>query len=121
MPGAILAALRERRFEPVVSWELIAEVVDVLSRARIRRYDIGDEDVDGLLSLLAPVLPLVDIEVQVRDPDDVVVVATAIAGHADGIVTGDRDLLDDGVLRAWLSDRGVTVMTSSQVLAQLDA
>ena len=66
-------------------------------------------------------LPLVDVEVEIRDPDDVVVVATAIAGRAGAIVTGDRDILDDGVLRAWLSDRGVTVMNPSLMLAQLDA
>lgn len=31
--------------------------------------------------------------VEVRDPDDVAILATAIAGHADHLVTGDADLL----------------------------
>jgi putative PIN family toxin of toxin-antitoxin system len=32
--------------------------------------------------------------VQIRDPDDRWIVASAVAGHADLLVTGDRDLLD---------------------------
>src|SRR5688500_13289288 len=31
---------------------------------------------------------------KIRDPDDLWVVASAIAGHAEMLVTGDRDLLD---------------------------
>ncbi|HEY3383291.1 MAG TPA: putative toxin-antitoxin system toxin component, PIN family [Vicinamibacterales bacterium] len=32
--------------------------------------------------------------INVRDPDDRWIVASALAGHADVLVTGDRDLLD---------------------------
>lgn len=35
-------------------------------------------------------------EIQVRDPDDRWILATAVAGRADILVTGDRDLLDLG-------------------------
>ena len=35
-------------------------------------------------------------ELQVRDPDDRWVLASAVDGHADVLVTGDRDLLDLG-------------------------
>ncbi len=34
--------------------------------------------------------------VKVRDPDDAVVLAEALAGQADVLVSGDRDLLDLG-------------------------
>ena len=35
-----------------------------------------------------------DVEVSIRDPDDVEVLAQAVSGLADVLVTGDRDLLD---------------------------
>ncbi len=34
------------------------------------------------------------LDVEVRDPDDAWVLASAVAGDADLLVTGDRDLLD---------------------------
>jgi predicted nucleic acid-binding protein len=47
------------------------------------------------------------------------VVAAAVAGHADAIVTGDRDLLDNEELRAWLRDRGVEVLVPAELLERL--
>lgn len=38
--------------------------------------------------------PAKPADVNLRDPDDAWVVASAVAGHADVLVTGDRDLLD---------------------------
>ena len=35
-----------------------------------------------------------DLDLDIRDPDDIVVVAQAIEGLADVLITGDRDLLD---------------------------
>ena len=98
-----------------MSWELAAELADVLGRTKLRAYDVSHEDVRDLLSLLAPSLPSVDVEVEVRDPDDIAVVAAAVAGRVDAIVTGDRDLLDDLELRAWLRDRGVDVLTPAEL------
>jgi len=36
------------------------------------------------------------------------------------IVTGDRDLLDEPVLRGWLAARGIEVLASAGVLARLE-
>ena len=49
-----------------------------------------------------------------RDPDDDVVLAAAVAGGADRIVTGDRDLLDLGVYE------GIQIVTPRQFLEWLD-
>ncbi|MBP9914187.1 MAG: putative toxin-antitoxin system toxin component, PIN family [Opitutaceae bacterium] len=57
------------------------------------------------LPLLAPVC---------RDPDDDLVLATAIAAQAEVIVTGDQDLL---VLR---QHEGVRILTPRQFLEMLD-
>jgi predicted nucleic acid-binding protein len=50
-----------------------------------------------------------------RDPDDDVVLATAVAGRADFIVTGDDDLL---VLKRF---RGIRILSPRQVLEMLHA
>ncbi len=103
----------------VASWALAEELADVLRRPKLRRYAIGEEDVRDVLFLLTPALPAVDVDVPIRDPDDAPVVAAAIAGAAEAIVTGDRDLLDDEAVTSWLRKRGVRVETPASLLASL--
>lgn len=111
--------MRRGDLEPVASWELARELTDVLRRPEIRRYGITEADVDDVLAVLGPLLPDVDIAVEIRDPDDAAVVAAAIAGAAAAIVTGDRDLLDDANLRLWLATRGIEVLTPAEALDRL--
>jgi putative PIN family toxin of toxin-antitoxin system len=115
----VVDAVREERLEAVASWELADEIVDVLSRAELRVYGIGDEDLRDVLVLIAPLLPSVDVDVQLRDATDAPVVASAIAGAADAIVTGDRDLLDNEELRAWLGEHGIQLFTVAELLELL--
>lgn len=100
-----------------MSWDLAREIVEVLGRPGIRRYGVTAADIDDVLAVLGPLLPDVDVAVELRDPDDVPVVAASLAGGADVIVTGDRDLLDDKDLVAWLAVRGIRVMTPAAALA----
>lgn len=108
--------MRDRRFDLVASWQLAEELADVLRRPRLRRYEIEQRDIEDVFRLLAPALPVADIDVPIRDPDDAPVVAAALAGAADVIVTGDSDLLADADLRAWLALRGVNVATPVELL-----
>jgi predicted nucleic acid-binding protein len=82
------------------------------------RYLLAATDALDLLRTLARTLPTVDVEVEVRDPN-APVIAAAVAGRADVIVTGDRDLLDDAELRAWLTDRGIEVLTPAELVDRL--
>ena len=116
-PGRLLAAIHDGRIDAVVSWALAREIVEVLGRPGNRRYGVTEADIDDVLAVLGPMLPGVDVTVELRDPDDVPVVAASLAGRADMIVTGDRDLLDDEDLVAWLAVRGVRVMTPAAALA----
>jgi predicted nucleic acid-binding protein len=77
---------------------------------------VTEADVVAVLSYLAPLLPAVEVDLHLRDPRDVPVVAAAVAGRADAIVTGDRDLLDDAELLGWLSERGVEVLTPAELV-----
>jgi len=54
-----------------------------------------------------------------RDPNDDMVIETALLGSVDVIVTGDKDLLEDPGVLAVLSAAGVRVMTIAQFLDEL--
>jgi uncharacterized protein len=111
--------VRNEALTVVTTWELVEELTEVLRRPRLTRLGITESDVIGVLAYLAPVLPTLEVDVQLRDPKDVPVVAAAVAGRADVIVTGDRDLLDDAELRAWLLERGVEVLSPAELVERL--
>lgn len=112
--------MRQRRIEVVGSWDLATELAAVLPRPKLRRYEISAEDIRELLVLVGRDLPDVDVEVELRDLRDAPVVAAAIAGRAEAIVTGDLDLLDNEELRAWLTERGVGLLTPRDLIKQLE-
>lgn len=94
--------------------------MEVLRRPSLRgRYAITEQDVEDVLLLLAPFLPSVDIEVPLRDAEDIPVVASAVVGRVDAIVTGDHDLMEPGPLRDWLAARDIKVLTPAQVVDRL--
>jgi len=72
-----------------------------------------------VLVLLAPLLPAVDVDVPIRDPDDAPVVASALAGGVEAIVRGDARLLDDPRLKAWLGRRDIEVISPAELLERL--
>ncbi|MEO7995634.1 MAG: putative toxin-antitoxin system toxin component, PIN family [bacterium] len=78
-------------FEWIVSASLLAEYREVLQRPRLG----VPVDVQHAWESILGRLPLVEVpsvlEVLIRDPKDRLVLACAIGGRADIIVTGDRD------------------------------
>ena len=103
----------------VGSWDLAGELVRVLRRPSIDRYETLDRQIADVLVLLSPYLPEVDVEIELHDPDDAPVISAAVAGAAEAIVTGDRDLLDDADLGAWLRERRIEVITAAELLERL--
>lgn len=91
----------------------------MLRRPRLRRYRITERDIEDVLALLAPLLPRVDVAFMPRDPDDAPVVAAAVSGRADAIVTGDKGLLEDDRLRVWLNERGIGMYSPAELLERL--
>ena len=103
----------------VATWELVEELTEVLRRPGLARLGVTEADVIAVLGYLAPVLPTLDVDVELRDPKDVLVIAAAVAGRDEAIVTGDRDLLHDAELRTWLVERRVELMTPRELLERI--
>jgi putative PIN family toxin of toxin-antitoxin system len=97
-PYELLEAWRHKAFVLLMSDVLETEIAEVLVRPEIKeKYHLTDEEVadtlrllktDALLTSPAPTLPVV-----LRDPKDEKVLAVALGGQAEYLVTGDGDLL----------------------------
>jgi putative PIN family toxin of toxin-antitoxin system len=94
--------------------------VAVLDRPRLRKYGITGADVEDVVVLFGAILPDVEVEVDLRDPNDPPMVAAAVASAADAIVTGDRDLLEGEGLGRWLSERHIAVYSPRNLLRELE-
>lgn len=90
---ALDKALREGKV--LVSFAALAELHEVLSRKRFRRY-VDEEDVRSFLAALTREAEWVDVEARIqvcRDPKDDKFLELAVSGQGTHIVTGDIDLL----------------------------
>ena len=101
VPGRIVRAWRAAQFELVLSEPMLDEIGRVLAYPKIeRRLKWDQETISRFLLLLqfkADVIDISSATVEVpRDPQDVPVLATLVAGGADFLVTGDKDLLTLG-------------------------
>ena len=83
----------------LTSHVMLDELDRVLQYPRLHRYYDAETRV-GFVALVAAMGEIVDVPEAVpricRDPDDDWIIACAVAGDADVIVSGDRDLLDLG-------------------------
>lgn len=95
-------------------------MLEVISRPQHARYQIDDDVVGAIVGLVWPGMPGIGIQAVLRDVDDRIVVEAAVTGAADAIVTGDKDLIDDADVVAWLMDRGISVLTPAELLALLE-
>lgn len=122
-PGRVLNAFRDERFDLVISEPLLAELSEVLTRPRLAaRYRLTQSASRDLVSLLRRRAHLVSVRgtVQIcRDPDDDVVIETALRGRADVLVTRDDDLKGDRDLAVHLATQHVQVMTVDRFLNEL--
>ena len=117
-PRAVLDAARAKRFQMITAKEMIDELADVISRPKFadRLAQIGDT-VDSLLEndyrALVEVVKLAEIEsIIVDDPDDDALIACALGGAADYIISGDHHLLDMGEYQ------GIKMWTVSRFLEE---
>jgi uncharacterized protein len=97
-PAEILQLWRNGAFTLLVSRDQRDEIWAVINRPRIaEKYGISEQDRTDLMRLMdivAVKAPLKrHLPVAVRDPKDEMILACALGGKADYLVTGDNDLL----------------------------
>ena len=95
-PRQVLDAVQRAGGILVFSDETFAEVHDRLSKPQFDRY-VNRKSRAAFLGHLVAVSEWVSIsqaKLGCRDPDDDMLLETALAGEATCLVTGDRDLLD---------------------------
>jgi putative PIN family toxin of toxin-antitoxin system len=117
----VLRAWQSGRFKVVISEPLIDELEKVCQRPRLIKY-INLEDVKTLVEQLrwrgimvspATIPPLC------RDPKDHPVLALAIDGNADAIVSGDADLRSDDKLVQEMSGYGIEIWGIDTLLGKI--
>jgi putative PIN family toxin of toxin-antitoxin system len=96
-PRQLLRAGNREGIELVASVQLLVELGETLSKPKLRPKIAASGDsvagLAGLYSRLVSVVRPVPVPRLAPDPDDDLVIGTAIAAKADFIVTGDRTLL----------------------------
>ena len=117
-PLLLLQTRRENRVELYTSMPLLAELTDILSRRKFEKKIAAslltlDQLVDRYTEFAKVVRPTAIPRIA-PDPDDDVVIGTALAAKADLLVTGDRPLRSVG---EYQGVRIVGVAEALQVLA----
>ena len=116
-PRRLLEAARAQRIELFTSTPLLAELTDILGRRKFENKVAAsqlsiDQLVEGYAQLAALVRPT-PVPRLAPDPDDDVVIGTALAANAEFIVTGDR------TLRSLTEYQNVKIVRVSEVLQTL--
>jgi len=117
----IVARLLAGGHEPVISAAILSEVEEKLhTKESLRKWlGVADEEIEEFLNNLSTVFTVFVTEdnvprVVVDDPDDDLVIATAVQSKAGYIVSEDRHLLRmDGF-------QGIRIMTRDDFLRELD-
>jgi len=107
-PRRVVDLAANGRFQAITSPDMLAELEDVLAGDFAVPQERLDSVLRDILSYAEVVVAEAEVDVEVRDAADVKVIACALAGRADCIVTGDMDLLDLG------SVRGIHVLSVRQ-------
>lgn len=114
VPGRVLEAWRDGRFQLVVSTAILSEYERVGERLSRAFPGVSLEPFIALIMAHAQVVDAPELPAQVSsDPDDDKFLACALAAGCGAIVSGDRHLLDVG------EHAGVEVLTPADILARL--
>lgn len=105
-----------RRITVLVSKEILQEYLRVLAYPK---FQLGDHEIRALVE--EELLPFAEtirvrrrLAVVRRDPEDDKFLECAVAGRAEYLVTGDRDLRELG------SYRGITILTVGEFLERMN-
>jgi len=93
-PDAIYRAWRARRFELVTSAMQLDEIRRASRYPKLKAilpmHRVGTMVINMQSAIVLGTLPLLPDGIEARDPNDTFLLAMALAGEADYLVTGDR-------------------------------
>lgn len=118
-PEKVFDFAGEGRVTLITSNELTNELENTLSKHKPQKYifltgKTSGELVDRFIRITRLTEPAPIPDNVVRDPKDIMVLAAGVGGHADYIVTGDKDLLSLN------SYAGIEILNVSDFLAIMD-
>ena len=123
-PARLREHWRANRFDVVTCAELLTELAEVLTRPRLRtKYEYSPEDVTAYLRWMAELANIVKATGELnlcRDPDDDVLIETAVLGNATHIVSRDEDITRDANVARYLEERDIKATTINRFLNILE-
>ena len=114
----LFAAWRANRFDLALSSELLAEIRDAANKPRVRRF-LSLVRLQRFISVAIDEAVFVELVLSFphcRDPKDDVVIATAVAAHAEYIVTNDGDLHEAALVARLRDEWGIQVVWPNEFL-----
>jgi putative PIN family toxin of toxin-antitoxin system len=123
LPRRLLLTLLEGNHVVVMSNEILAETSRVLRYPRMRaRHGMSESRIYDYVMFLQSVATMVRPEptlvAPIRDPNDIVVLQTAIIGGAEAICTTDEDFFHTPAL-AFLKSVSILVFTDMELMDRL--
>jgi uncharacterized protein len=118
VPLKVFEAARDEHFVTILTEALLSETISVLSRDKFAEQlaarNIGLSHLRDLYRSASDIVDPADIpQGVVRDPKDGIVLACAVGGKADFVVSGDKDLL------TLASYEDIPIITATQFLDRL--
>ena len=122
-PARLKAYWQASRFDVAISTPLLAELAEVLARPRLQnKYRYSTDELTAYLRLIATLATLVPVTGELslcRDPDDDILLETAIVGKAAQVVSRDEDITRDTDLFGHLEKYRITTVTLNRFLKEV--
>lgn len=111
--------LKKDSFVLILSKDLRTELEEVLRRIKFAKF-LSEDKISRFFRMIDTIAivvsPKFNLPVKIRDPKDEIVLAAALGGKADYLITGDQDLL---VLKGNSKLGNLGIVTVSEFLALL--
>jgi uncharacterized protein len=97
-PSLIIQLIEQKQIQAISSENILTELTDILQKPKLQKRLIQLKiTADEIVIIAKRLMTLVVIEEiiipELRDPKDQMVLATAISGDAQIVISGDKDLL----------------------------
>jgi uncharacterized protein len=97
-PSLIIQLIEQKKIQAISSGNILAELTEILQKPklnkRLNQLKITPDEVVIIAKRLMTLIVIEEVIIpELRDPKDQMVLATAIDGSAQMVISGDKDLL----------------------------